>query len=259
MDQGKSSSHVGLWLVVACAAALWFAVKGNRPDAVAVDTRPTVAPTAEPAPKQPAVPTFAESIPRIPPASRLGLAQSLASFGLQRPAERREAYATAAALLTSFPVSDTAAPQARALLTEVVARQQLPAADRRPVSDAEMFAYVQRLLREPAPAPAPRPARRPSSGTPAPSKVAAAEAPRAPSLQEIRDGFGVPPARTFDAIPEPAPRRAFMADLPARPALPPPAAYDYVPTSPGGPVHVRGYTKADGTYVAPHTRSAPRR
>jgi tetratricopeptide (TPR) repeat protein len=27
----------------------------------------------------------------------------------------------------------------------------------------------------------------------------------------------------------------------------------------GGPVHVRGYTRKDGTYVAPHTRSAPRR
>jgi hypothetical protein len=34
-------------------------------------------------------------------------------------------------------------------------------------------------------------------------------------------------------------------------------------SSPGaasdGRVHVRGYTRRDGTYVAPHTRSAPRR
>jgi hypothetical protein len=26
----------------------------------------------------------------------------------------------------------------------------------------------------------------------------------------------------------------------------------------GGTVHVRGYTRKDGTYVRPHTRSAPR-
>jgi hypothetical protein len=31
------------------------------------------------------------------------------------------------------------------------------------------------------------------------------------------------------------------------------------PTSTGGPVQVRGYYRKDGTYVRPHTRSAPRR
>lgn len=30
-------------------------------------------------------------------------------------------------------------------------------------------------------------------------------------------------------------------------------------TSSGGSVHVKGYTRKNGTYVAPHTRSAPRR
>lgn len=30
-------------------------------------------------------------------------------------------------------------------------------------------------------------------------------------------------------------------------------------TSSGGTVHVKGYTRKDGTYVKPHTRSAPRR
>jgi hypothetical protein len=30
-------------------------------------------------------------------------------------------------------------------------------------------------------------------------------------------------------------------------------------SSSGGPVHVRGYTRKNGTYVQPHTRSAPRR
>lgn len=30
-------------------------------------------------------------------------------------------------------------------------------------------------------------------------------------------------------------------------------------TSSGGTVHVKGYTRKDGTYVSPHTRSAPRR
>ncbi|MFC6223409.1 hypothetical protein ACFP2F_09170 [Hymenobacter artigasi] len=29
--------------------------------------------------------------------------------------------------------------------------------------------------------------------------------------------------------------------------------------SSGGPVHVKGYTRKNGTYVQPHTRSAPRR
>ncbi len=36
----------------------------------------------------------------------------------------------------------------------------------------------------------------------------------------------------------------------------PPSTSDSSPPS-GGPVHVRGYTRKDGTYVAPHTRSAP--
>ncbi len=31
-----------------------------------------------------------------------------------------------------------------------------------------------------------------------------------------------------------------------------------VKKSPGREVHVRGYTRKDGTYVAPHTRSAPK-
>lgn len=37
-------------------------------------------------------------------------------------------------------------------------------------------------------------------------------------------------------------------------------SYNYMPsTSSGGTVHVKGYTRKDGTYVSPHTRSAPRR
>lgn len=37
-------------------------------------------------------------------------------------------------------------------------------------------------------------------------------------------------------------------------------SYNYTPsTSSGGTVHVKGYTRKDGTYVSPHTRSTPRR
>lgn len=37
-------------------------------------------------------------------------------------------------------------------------------------------------------------------------------------------------------------------------------SYNYSPsTSTGGTVNVKGYTRKDGTYVRPHTRSAPRR
>lgn len=37
-------------------------------------------------------------------------------------------------------------------------------------------------------------------------------------------------------------------------------SYNYTPgTSSGGTVHVKGYTRKDGTYVRPHTRSASRR
>lgn len=40
----------------------------------------------------------------------------------------------------------------------------------------------------------------------------------------------------------------------------PTPSYNYMPsTSSGGTVHVKGYTRKDGTYVSPHTRSAPRR
>ena len=38
------------------------------------------------------------------------------------------------------------------------------------------------------------------------------------------------------------------------------SSYDYTPTtSSSGTVDVKGYTRKDGTYVSPHTRSAPRR
>lgn len=37
------------------------------------------------------------------------------------------------------------------------------------------------------------------------------------------------------------------------------AASSAVPPSKGGPVDVKGYTKKDGTAVAPHSRSAPER
>lgn len=38
------------------------------------------------------------------------------------------------------------------------------------------------------------------------------------------------------------------------------SSYNYTPSkSSGGTVHVKGYTRKDGTYVSPHTRSAPRR
>lgn len=37
-------------------------------------------------------------------------------------------------------------------------------------------------------------------------------------------------------------------------------SYSYTPNkSHGGTVHVKGYTRKNGTYVSPHTRSAPRR
>ncbi|ROI05044.1 MULTISPECIES: hypothetical protein [unclassified Chryseobacterium] len=40
----------------------------------------------------------------------------------------------------------------------------------------------------------------------------------------------------------------------------PTSSYNYTPsTSSGGTVHVKGYTRKDGTYVSPHTRSSPRR
>lgn len=40
----------------------------------------------------------------------------------------------------------------------------------------------------------------------------------------------------------------------------PPSYYQYyTPPSSGGTVNVRGYYRKDGTYVRPHTRSAPRR
>lgn len=39
-----------------------------------------------------------------------------------------------------------------------------------------------------------------------------------------------------------------------------PSYNNYTPSkSSGGTVHVKGYTRKDGTYVSPHTRSAPRR
>lgn len=38
------------------------------------------------------------------------------------------------------------------------------------------------------------------------------------------------------------------------------SSYNYTPsTSSGGAVHVKGYTRKDGTYVSPNTRNAPRR
>ncbi|ANF52924.1 hypothetical protein A0O34_21430 [Chryseobacterium glaciei] len=37
-------------------------------------------------------------------------------------------------------------------------------------------------------------------------------------------------------------------------------SYNYTPSKiSGGAVHVKGYTRKDGTYVTPHTRSSPRR
>lgn len=43
-------------------------------------------------------------------------------------------------------------------------------------------------------------------------------------------------------------------------AIPPNAGYTptYAPAPSGGPVHVRGYYRRDGTYVRPHTRRRPR-
>jgi len=42
-----------------------------------------------------------------------------------------------------------------------------------------------------------------------------------------------------------------------RPTLAPPSYSP--PSSSGGTVHVRGYSRKDGTYVRPHTRSKPKR
>jgi hypothetical protein len=44
----------------------------------------------------------------------------------------------------------------------------------------------------------------------------------------------------------------------AAPSYAPPE-YNYVPPNLGGPVHVRGHYRSNGSYVQPHTRSAPRR
>jgi hypothetical protein len=53
---------------------------------------------------------------------------------------------------------------------------------------------------------------------------------------------------------------SFNSYIPSKTYNNPPSSYNYTPsTSSGGTVHVKGYTRKDGTYVSPHTRSAPRR
>ena len=70
-------------------------------------------------------------------------------------------------------------------------------------------------------------------------------------------------AQRGNPIPQP-PALAPVATPPTTPAYNPVQPSDsYVsPSTPsggsGGTVHVRGYTRKDGTYVQPHTRSAPR-
>lgn len=60
------------------------------------------------------------------------------------------------------------------------------------------------------------------------------------------------PAVAPVSTPQPAP--AYTPAEPVQYYSTPPAS-----TGSGKSVHVRGYTRKDGTYVAPHTRSAPRR
>lgn len=53
---------------------------------------------------------------------------------------------------------------------------------------------------------------------------------------------------------------SYSAYTPVKGYNTPTHSYNYTPsTSSGGTVHVKGYTRKDGTYVTPHTRSAPRR
>ncbi|AQX10870.1 hypothetical protein [Elizabethkingia meningoseptica] len=53
---------------------------------------------------------------------------------------------------------------------------------------------------------------------------------------------------------------SYNSYIPSKTYKKPTSSYDYTPnTSSSGTVHVKGYTRKDGTYVSPHTRSAPRR
>jgi hypothetical protein len=70
----------------------------------------------------------------------------------------------------------------------------------------------------------------------------------------LRDADSAPP----EAQRPPSSTVSVPRDTPPAGNSPPPV-YNYVPSNPGGEVRVRGYTKANGTYVAPYNRSAPRR
>jgi hypothetical protein len=144
---GKSLSGVGAWLVVGCIAAIGLALAGgSKPKAVdSSRAAPHVAPHVE-APAQPTKPLFSESLRELAPASRLSLARDFASYGLKTPAERREAYALALTLVQHFPPTDPSAREAAAFEREVVARQNLPAADKRPVTESQLLAFATKLL-----------------------------------------------------------------------------------------------------------------
>ncbi|WP_148042732.1 hypothetical protein [Pedobacter jejuensis] len=66
---------------------------------------------------------------------------------------------------------------------------------------------------------------------------------------------------TYDGVPISSYRYGRLA--PTSPTYTPSRSYGSGSTkttkSTGGTVHVKGYTRKDGTYVKPHTRSAPRR
>jgi hypothetical protein len=257
MNQSKGTGAVGAWLVVGCVVAIGFALFGG-PKAETVKVEPAPAPVQAalpPPPKQ----AFAESLLEMAPATRLVLARDFASYGLKVSADRREAYAMALALLQRFPATDAQAPEAAGLEREVVARQNLPAADKRPVTDSELLAFASRVMAatKPSPAPvAPDQARR--SGDRGPRAEATVDA------QAIRNGDKAPPsvvgmmrdAGWAQATADKVPTSPSPVYVPAPAYASPPA---HTPTNAGGDVHVRGYYRSDGTYVRPHTRSRPSR
>lgn len=73
-------------------------------------------------------------------------------------------------------------------------------------------------------------------------------------VAEAERGSPIPQPSVPAQVATPPPAPAYSPPEPSQSYVTPPST-----TGGGKTVHVRGYTRKDGTYVAPHTRSAPRR
>lgn len=222
------------WLVVLVGAlALWLGLRsGNGASQArsAVERSPVqVAP-------QPAVhePTLEEVFAALDPERRFAQARDFAALGLRSPQERPEAYTVALKLLDGFPSEHTSAKQAKALRTEVLARQALPAADKRAPTEAQLRAFLVRLGTA-------RGVSAPSQGVvaskSAPASAAAAAAPRA------------------DAAPKPPSASSVVGSTPG--CAENGSCYGDISATTGRPktVEVHGYYRKNGTYVRGHYRS----